>query len=70
MYYGICCICAQQGTFGDGNASLLMFMHKRTVTITVKSGPFAIAVIWTALYFEYGFDIFSKTFCSFFGRFT
>lgn len=61
---------AAQGTFRDGNADLLIFMGKRIVTMAVESGPFAVAVTWTAVYFEYGFDILSKMFCSFVSHFT
>lgn len=61
---------AAQGTFRDGNANLLIFMDKRIVTMAVVSGPFAFAIMWTAIYFEYGFDILSKIFCTSVSHFT
>jgi hypothetical protein len=61
---------AAQSTFRDGNAALLIFMDKRIVTMAVESGPFAVAVTWTAVYFEYGFDIFSSILFSFVSHFT
>jgi len=50
---------AAQGTFRDGNSALLIFMDKRIVTMAVESVPFAVAVTWTTVYFEYGFDTLS-----------
>lgn len=61
---------AAQGTFRDGNVALLIFMDKRIVTMAAVSGPFAVAVMWTAVYFEYDFDILSKIFRSFVSHFT
>jgi len=38
--------------------------------MAVELGPFAVAVTWTTVYFEYGFDILSKIFCNFVSHFT
>jgi hypothetical protein len=38
--------------------------------MAVELGPFAAAVMWTAVYFENGFDILSKIFSNFVSHFT
>jgi len=38
--------------------------------MAVELGPFAVAVTWTAVYFEYGFDILSTIFRNFVSHFT
>jgi hypothetical protein len=68
-YLGYLCTAAR-GTFRDGNVALLIFMDKRRVTMAVELGPFAVTVTWTAVYFEYGFDILSKIFRNFVSHFT
>jgi hypothetical protein len=69
LWYLRCLCTAAQGTFRDGNAALLIFMDKRIVTMAVESSPFAVAVTWTAVHSEYGFDILSKIFSSFVSHF-